>query len=123
FGPDGALYFVTGGRTTQSALHRVRYTGPARNEPPASAGERAAAAAAAKARALRRQLETFHGRQDARAVATAWPLLDHPDPWIAHAARVAIEHQPPDEWAERALSEPTSSKGLEGLLALTRVAA
>ena len=29
FGPDGALYFVTGGRKTQAALYRVRYTGPA----------------------------------------------------------------------------------------------
>ena len=28
FGPDGALYFVTGGRKTQSALYRVRYHGP-----------------------------------------------------------------------------------------------
>ena len=27
FGPDGALYFVTGGRGTQSGLYRVRYTG------------------------------------------------------------------------------------------------
>ena len=26
FGPDGAMYFVTGGRKTQSGLYRVRYT-------------------------------------------------------------------------------------------------
>jgi putative heme-binding domain-containing protein len=31
FGPDGAMYLVTGGRKTQSALYRVRYTG---TEPP-----------------------------------------------------------------------------------------
>ena len=34
FGPDGALYIITGGRQTQSGLYRVRYTGPA--EPPAA---------------------------------------------------------------------------------------
>ena len=27
FGPDGAMYFVTGGRKTQSALYRVSYVG------------------------------------------------------------------------------------------------
>ena len=27
FGRDGALYFITGGRKTRSALYRVRYTG------------------------------------------------------------------------------------------------
>jgi putative heme-binding domain-containing protein len=28
FGPDGAMYFVTGGRSTQSGLYRVRYVPP-----------------------------------------------------------------------------------------------
>lgn len=27
FGPDGAMYFVTGGRTTASKLYRIKYTG------------------------------------------------------------------------------------------------
>jgi hypothetical protein len=27
FGPDGAMYFITGGRMTESRLYRVRYTG------------------------------------------------------------------------------------------------
>src|SRR5690606_18145596 len=29
FGPDGALYFITGGRGSQSGLYRVAYTGTA----------------------------------------------------------------------------------------------
>ena len=54
-GPDGALYLVTGGRKTQSALYRIAYTGadsrraaacrstsgPARNTPQAVAGDSA----------------------------------------------------------------------------------
>jgi len=122
FGPDGAMYFVTGGRNTQSALYRVRYQGSrTAEEPTRSAEEKAREQTAVQARALRRQLETFHGRQDPRAVAAVWPYLDHADPWIAHAARVALEHQPPATWAARALNESTSTKALAAWLALTRV--
>jgi putative heme-binding domain-containing protein len=122
FGPDGAMYFVTGGRNTQSALYRVRYAGPPVVAAPEPADEVATREAAARARALRRSLEAFHGRPDARAVEVAWPLLDHADPWIAHAARVALEHQPPADWAPRALREPSVARALPALLALTRVA-
>ena len=31
FGPDGAMYLVTGGRRTQSGLYRVKWAGPAFN--------------------------------------------------------------------------------------------
>jgi putative heme-binding domain-containing protein len=71
---------------------------------------------------LRRRLEAYHGVNDAVAIKLAWPLLDHPDPWIAHAARVAVEHQPLEAWAARALAEPAPSKAVPALLALTRVA-
>ena len=27
FAPDGSMYLITGGRKTQSALYRIRYTG------------------------------------------------------------------------------------------------
>jgi len=121
FGPDGAMYFVTGGRNTQSALYRVRYAGPTVTTPPRSAEERARHEKANTARNLRRELEAFHGRQDPRAVETAWPRLDHADAWIAHAARVAIEHQAPATWAERALTELVTARALPALMALTRV--
>jgi len=121
FGPDGAMYFVTGGRATQSALYRVRYTAPKSPPPPASTAESARLAGATAARALRRSLEQFHGRQDSRAVDAAWRHVDHADPWIAHAARVALEHQRPAEWAGRALEEGAVAKALPVLMALTRV--
>lgn len=121
FGPDGAMYFLTGGRGTQSGLFRVKYVGPPVAESEPSPDEAAIAQDAARARQLRRALEAFHGHVDALAVDTAWPHLASDDLWICHAARVAIEHQPPSQWQERALSESQLDKAGESLLALARV--
>jgi putative heme-binding domain-containing protein len=121
FGPDGAMYFITGGRQTQSGLYRVRYVGPEKQDAPDDVDAKAIEQAKA-ARALRHQLETFHGRVDAQAVSTAWPHLASGDPWIRCAARVAIESQPIDQWQERALAEQEPTAALTALLALTRCA-
>jgi putative heme-binding domain-containing protein len=75
----------------------------------------------AELRALRRQLEAFHGRQDPKAVETAWPYLNHPDRYLRSAARVAIEHQDPKTWQDRALAEKDPPSALQALLALVRV--
>src|SRR5262249_9529866 len=64
---DGAMYFAIGGRRTKSGLYRVTYTGT-ESTAPAPEDHRGA-----EARALRRRLEAFHGRQDHAAVAAAWP--------------------------------------------------
>jgi putative heme-binding domain-containing protein len=111
---DGALYFVTGGRRTQSGLYRVRYVG---KEPtaPSRGDDRGA-----PARALRHRLEAFHGRQDPGAVETAWPYLGHEDRFVRFAARVAVEHQDPKEWQDRALKETNPAAALNALLALVR---
>src|SRR5207248_1546720 len=71
-GRDGALYFTIGGRKTQSGLYRVTYTG-AESVVPAALQPNPAAE---KARAVRHQLEAFHGRQDPSAVSVAWPYLN-----------------------------------------------
>lgn len=119
-GPDGAMYFITGGWNTQSGLYRVTYAGPPLTEPTQSAAELKAEAAAAKARQLRHALEKFHGKQDAKAVAFAWPHLNSDDRWIRYAARIAIEWQPVAEWQQRALDETSVNGGLTSLLALAR---
>lgn len=111
---DGALYFTIGGRKTQSALYRVVYTGRASTAPVEAAVQTAAAK-------LRRKLEAFHGRKDPAAVATAWPGLGHRDRFVRWAARVAIEHQDPATWQERALKERAPAAALGALLALVRV--
>ncbi|MFA6543269.1 MAG: hypothetical protein WCS99_02515 [Limisphaerales bacterium] len=119
-GPDGAMYFITGGWNTQSGLYRVTYTGPAVTEPSKSAAELQAEATAAKARQLRHALEKFHGRQDAKAVSFAWPHLNSKDRWIRYAARIAVEWQPVAQWQQRALEEKSVDGGLTALLALAR---
>ncbi len=131
FGPDGAMYFITGGRQTQSGLYRVRYVGngdgktpPAAKEPTPSGEtpDEQALAEAAAARRMRRQLESFHGHEDALAIPAAWPHLSSDDPWIRGAARVAIEAQPTGQWHERALTEQEPTAALTALLALARTA-
>ena len=130
FGPDGAMYFITGGRGSQSGLYRVTYSGAA-DAAPSSAGAAAQAASdaghlqrtqeAATARKLRRKLEEFHQRQDASAVDLAWPHLDSPDRWLRFAARLAVERQDPALWRDRALSETRPVASIAALLALARL--
>jgi putative heme-binding domain-containing protein len=121
-GPDGALYFTTGGRQTQSGLYRVRYTGP----PDSRAGASPASGndAGSEARPLRRRLEALHGRDNsanaAQTLAAVWPHLGHRDRWIRHAARVALETVDARHWQARALTEPQTDRALTALLALAR---
>jgi putative heme-binding domain-containing protein len=116
-GPDGAMYFTTGGRKTQSGLYRVTYAGPIAPET-LSAPD----ASSAQLRGLRRKLEAFHGREVAGAVDAAWPHLAHPDRFIRYAARVALEAQPFAQWQEKAFAEKEPATALAALLAAARVA-
>ena len=117
---DGAMYFAIGGRRVQSGLYRVSYTGNEDTSPAIhSAGT--GISTQAELRKLRHQLEAFHGKQDPKAVETAWTHLDHEDRWIRWAARVALEHQPTEQWEEKALQESQVQKRIPALLALARV--
>jgi putative heme-binding domain-containing protein len=121
-GPDGSLYFLTGGRGTVSGLYRVRYVGrkagktagttpaPALNAPDAHAA----------ARQLRRSLEKYHHRSGPEAIDAAWPHLDSEDTFIRHAARLAIEHQSAKTWASRIDAETRPLAAATALLALAR---
>ncbi|MFM2197667.1 MAG: hypothetical protein RLZZ505_1099 [Verrucomicrobiota bacterium] len=115
-GDDGALYFTTGGRGTQSALYRVVYTGSESTAAPTGDGP----PEAAQARALRRSLEAFHGKQNPNAVATAWPHLASTDRFIRNAARVAIEAQPAAEWASKVFTEKNTQARITAAVALAR---
>jgi putative heme-binding domain-containing protein len=116
---DGAMYFLVGGRKTQSGLYRVTYVGDELSAPIAVEETDAKAA-----RTLRHELEALHGHADPPAVATAWPYLGHKDRFVRWAARAAIEFQDPATWRERALTEASSAEAaLEALLALTVVSA
>lgn len=124
FGPDGAMYFVTGGRKTQSGLYRVRFIGtqPAPRAP--TNQQIARQQHAVEARQLRRQLELLLDSAANEAakeiVDKAWLHLGQPDPSIRYAARTAIERVPLTLWQDRALAEPQKTARLTALLALAR---
>jgi putative heme-binding domain-containing protein len=119
FGKDGAMYFITGGRGTQSGLYRVSYIGP-KEKNDESGASKEELKIAAKARELRRKIEHFQGRQDPTAVPFAWPYLNSDDRFIRYAARMVIESQPVAEWKDRAISENRTNAGITALLALAR---
>ena len=112
-GEDGAFYFTTGGRGIQSSLYRVSYQG---NEATAEATKQSINHANLK----RRQLEKYHGKTDPKAVEAAWPSLSSSDRFIRYAARIAIENQPVEQWADRALTEEQPERALIALMALCR---
>lgn len=113
---DGAMYFTIGGRRVQSGLYRVTYVGDESTDLVQTTTTENAA------RKTRHALEAFHGKQDPAAVDAAWPHLADEDRFIRFAARTAVEHQPLETWADRALSEPDPAKQITALLALARVA-
>ncbi len=117
FGPDGHMYFVTGGRNTASGLYRVRYVGPRRDPgPPRRMVENQ------PLRDLRHRLEAWHGSDagGAAAVDEAWPHLAHADREIRYAARLAIENQDLVHWQERVFRETDARAAIHAVVALCR---
>ena len=128
FGPDGALYFITGGRGSQSGLYRVRYDGKASSSPETLASTQKLPTADAKvlsqstsARELRRQLEALHVRVDPDQIDLIWKHLGDEDRFIRFAARVAMENQPISGWRGKVASSADSFARRTALLALARV--
>lgn len=111
---DGAMYFTIGGRKIQSGLYRVTYVGSESTELARSE------IIEDEERLVRRTLEARHNVTNPDAVETAWMAFGHSDPFISHAARTALEHQPLAAWKDRALSERESWKQVTPLLALAR---
>ena len=111
-GHDGALYFAVGGRGMDSAMFRVRYIGNESLQQPTKEDS--------KERTLRRKLEVFHGVENKSAVATAWPFLSSSDRYLRFAARIAIESQPVDSWAQRVFDEQNIQAKITAAVALAR---
>ena len=101
FGPDGAMYFITGGRRTQSGLYRVSST----------------------TESASKVVEATHSPRtsERRSLSDIWSGLDDSDHWTRYAARVELEMRPAAEWRERALTEERPTAALTALLALARV--
>jgi putative heme-binding domain-containing protein len=122
FGPDGAMYFITGGRGTKSGLYRVIYRDPREEKPALASTEEQSATAL---RTLRKKIEnlgtgTAQQEPASKVVDDIWPYVGHSDRRIRYAARNALERQPLEIWLERALNETDRRTELTALLAAGR---
>ncbi len=113
FGPDGSMYFLTGGRRLESDLYRVYYDGD-------EAEGTSTKQTLTEEHLLRRKMEEFHTGAKAGAVDAAWPNLAHSDRFVQYAARIAVEHQPVSEWQSKVLSEENPNIVIQGAIALAR---
>ena len=146
--PDGALYFTIGGRRTQSALYRIRYTGATNamgteedlNQPTGlrriakrirnlgplggrseQRTEKAQMRQASQLRKLRQRIEATHlAEPSEESLQLAISNLGHSDRGIRFASRIALEHQPVDQWRTK-LGELTDSQSrILAVVALAR---
>lgn len=111
-GPDGALYFMTGGRRLGSDLYKVTYTG--------KDVKKNKTIAVNEDNSLRRKLEGLHTVSSPDQLDFIWENLDHPDRFVAYAARIALEQQPVTDWKEKAFLETNPKKAIQALIALIR---
>ncbi len=114
-GADGAVYLTTGGRRTQSALYRVRWTGAEEDGLSAELPPRAPSPEGE----LRRMLEDPASplREDVDALMGG---LRSDDAWIRRAARAALEELPVERWRAAVSGERSPDARLQGLVALAR---
>jgi putative heme-binding domain-containing protein len=127
WGPDGAMWIVTGGRGTQSGLYRVAAAdgmdagsaaAPAATARPAT-DDRTSRATAGKA-SLRRAFEELMARPGGNSAMPAIRrALASDDRAVAFAARVALEHRGPEAIAS-AMTDETPRVRAMALLAAAR---
>ena len=110
---DGAMYFTTGGRRVQSGVYRVTYSGEESTvQPNPMATNRST---------FRQRLEQHHSTTAAKDNSTLIQAMRDDDRFIRFSARVALEHQDPKLWADKALTEKDPTARITALLALARV--
>lgn len=107
-GPDGCLYFTTGGRGTEGAVFRVRAE--------KNRGGRTTSRDESIPRATASSADAAY-----KTTAAAWKALSGQDPWVRYSARKTLERKPPSEWQAAVFSENNPRAALESLVALCRV--
>ena len=121
-GPDGAMWFITGGRGTQSGLYRVTSLHPERE--PQRTGFSYTSSGASQVRDVLEQrvphipgLPEFEPKPD---FEYAWEHLRIFDPFARQAARQWVQRTPVAQWRERALSEQDPVRAIAAMLELAR---
>lgn len=115
-GPDGALYFMTGGRKLDSDLYRVYYKKQNQIKDSTPSGK----AQGTADQELRKEIERYHSLSGNEAAEKIWPYLNHKDRHIRYAARIALEHQPVDSWKAKAFTENSVQATIQAMIALAR---
>nr|WP_277487588.1 c-type cytochrome [Catalinimonas alkaloidigena] len=116
-GPDGAMYFMTGGRRLDSDLYRVYYDGEEESNIALASLEEANVT---EAHQLRIRLEQYHEDNKSGGLEAAWPYLNHADRFVRYAARIAVEHQPVSNWQDKVLNAEDPITQIQGTIALAR---
>jgi putative heme-binding domain-containing protein len=71
-------------------------------------------------RDIRKKLESYYGKKEAKAVEIAWPYLGHEDRFLRYAARTVLEFQDPSTWQEKALAEKNPIALTHAIIGLAR---
>ena len=115
-GPDGALYFLTGGRRLESDLYRVSYkdqgtiTETAQQAPEPT-----------EEMTVRKRIEGyFEHAPDPQIIDEVWPYLNHDDRHVRYAATVALMHQPVTLWGKRVFRERNIRTVLHAMVAMAK---
>lgn len=114
-GPDGALYFLTGGRRLESDLYRVYYAGNESTADPKPTQ-------ITPENQLRRQIEGFHANPKKENLKIIWANLSNPDRHIRYASRIALEHLPLTDWKESVYQEKNPIALTQAMIAMARTA-
>jgi hypothetical protein len=119
------MYVITGGRKTQSSLYRIVATQGTDEKPPAAADrdeahERSAAEFSAKQMETRKQLEQISRNRDVRGVQLVLNHLADTDPVLRHAARIALERLPKQQWRGNVQQISNEVAWLYGSLAMAQ---
>lgn len=117
---DRSLYLVTGGRGVQSHVYRIRYDAGRDDRKTYIVASPKRDSKTDSLHSLRRSLEAMHQPMDLNRVDQIWPHLKHQDRNIRYAARVALEHQPVDQWQDRVSEETAPQTIVEATIALAR---
>ena len=124
-GPDGAMYVITGGRKTQSSLYRVAAKSASDQIAENLSAidemhERDTVQFSQVQLAKRKQLEEASRIQEPQDLKWILEYLADADPAIRHAARIALERLPIEQW--RGLIQETDNdvQWLYGSLALAQ---
>ncbi len=111
---DQCLYVSVGGRKTQSALYRVRYTGPNKEAKPVVLSVPAEWE-------LRQQLEAHHHPSaEPSAIRLAIQHLRNKDRSLRSAARIVLEHQELSKWKNDVLELRDPQSIITASVALAR---